>query len=295
MSNTERRNPKSEGIDTQSTHEILSLMNEEDATVIDAVRKAIPDIARLVNETVKIIKNGGRVFYIGAGTSGRLGILDASEMPPTFGVPPDLFQTIIAGGDIAIRRCIEGAEDDVVAGRNAAIEIADRDIAIGIAASGKTPFVLSCLEEAKRKGARCWLITCNEIETPIVLNTIPITLDGLIKIITGPEVIAGSTRLKAGTTTKLVLNMFSTATMIKLGKVYKGLMVDVTPSNKKLIDRAERIIMEITGCSREDASRYLKLSDNRPRVAVVMKAKGLSKEEAERMLKNSGDSLGEII
>jgi len=293
MSNTEDRNPKAEDIDTLSAEDILYVMNEEDAVVIDAVRSAIPSIAEAVNEAVEVINNGGRIFYVGAGTSGRLGMLDAAEMHPTFGVSRDLFQVITAGGDEALRKSIEGAEDDEDAGRDAASVIAEKDMVIGITASGKTPFVLSCLDAAKKRGARCWLITCSG--TGVGRGTPVQGLDGIVTIPTGPEIIAGSTRLKAGTATKLALNMFSTATMIKLGRVYKGLMVGVVPSSRKLIERAERIIAEITGCDREDASRYLKLSGMNPKVAIVMKAMNVSRQEAEGLLAEAGGFLREIL
>lgn len=293
MSRTENRNPKAENIDILSTEQILHLMNEEDASVIDDVKSAIPSIAKAVEEAVSVIVGGGRVFYVGAGTSGRLGVLDAAEMPSTFGVSPDLFHAIIAGGDEAIRKSVEGTEDDEIAGRSAASVITGKDMVICISASGKTPFILACLDTAKGKGAKCWLITCNNIEIPLELRTF--NVDGIIKILTGPEIIAGSTRLKAGTATKLALNMFSTATMIKLGRVYKGLMVDVKPMSRKLIERAEGIIMEITGCNRGEASKYLKISGMRPKVAIVMKVKDVSKEKAGKMLRDAGNSLRGIL
>lgn len=310
MLNTEEKNPRSKDLDILSTEQILRLMNEEDLAVIEAVRPAIPTIAMAVNEAIKVIRDSGKIFYAGAGTSGRLGVLDASEMPPTFGVPADLFNSIIAGGDPAIRNSIEGAEDDESAGRSAASAVTDKDLVLGISASGTTPFVLSCLSAAKDKGARCWLLTCNDIEVSSQNLNIPnlnieiqdpkskiqnLRLDGIIKIITGPEIIAGSTRLKAGTATKLALNMFSTATMIRLGNVYKRLMVNVTPSNKKLIERAENIIMELTGCNKDEASGYLRLSQMRPKVAIVMKAKNVSVKEAEELLAKASGSLRNIL
>lgn len=300
MSNTEERNTKAEDIDALPVDQALYLMSDEDATVICAVRSAIPAIAKAVNEAVDVIKSGGKIFYAGAGTSGRLGVLDASEIPPTFGASPDLFHAIIAGGDKAIRTALEGAEDDLNAGINEASVVSEKDFVIGISASGKTPFVLSFLKAAKQKGAHCWLLTCNEIEYPLALQTPnselrTFTLDGIIKIITGPEIIAGSTRLKAGTATKLALNMFSSVVMIRLGGVYKGLMVGVAPSNAKLIERALNIIMEITGCNKEEASEYLKLSGMRTKTAIVMKGKGVSKEDAENLLKDAGGFLAGIL
>ena len=300
MSNTEDRNPKTEDIDILSVSQILHLMSEEDSSVIDAVRFAIPSIEKAVDMAADIIKKGGSIFYAGAGTSGRLGVLDASEMPPTFGVSPHMLQAIIAGGEKALRNSVEGAEDNEEAGKEAASAVTGKDMVLGISASGRTPFVLSFLDEAKGKGAKCWLLTCNDIEMPIIFKIQDsrfkmLVLDGIIKVITGPEIIAGSTRLKAGTATKLVLNMFSTATMVKLGRVYKGMMVDIVPTNNKLIYRAEGIIMETTGCKREEASEYLKASLMRPKVAIVMKAKGVSREEAERLLIESGGHLRPLI
>lgn len=308
MSGTEERNPKGEEIDSLSANQVLHLMNDEDASVIYAVRSAIPFIEKAVDMAADVIKKGGTIFYVGAGTSGRLGVLDASEMPPTFGVSPDMLKAIIAGGEKALRNSVEGAEDNEEAGRKAASVVAGKDMVLGISASGRTPFVLSFLDEAKGKGAVCWLLTCNDIKTGSQQSALSsqeiensklkiqnLQLDGIIKIITGPEIIAGSTRLKAGTATKLVLNMFSTAVMIRLGRVYKGMMVDVMPTNNKLIYRAEGIIMETTGCSREEASEYLKASLMRPKVAIVMKAKGVSREAAERLLIESGGHLRPLI
>lgn len=300
MSGTEERNPKAGEIDSLSANQVLHLMNDEDASVICAVRSAIPFIEKAVDMAAGVIKKGGTIFYAGAGTSGRLGVLDASEMPPTFGVSPDMLKAIIAGGEKALRNSVEGAEDNEEAGRKAASVVTGKDMVLGISASGRTPFVLSFLDEAKGKSAVCWLLTCNDVKIPITIHDSRFTVhdflpDGLIKIITGPEIIAGSTRLKAGTATKLVLNMFSTAVMIRLGRVYKGLMVDVMPTNNKLIYRAEGIIMETTGCSREQASEYLKASLMRPKVAIVMKAKGVSREAAERLLIESGGHLRPLI
>lgn len=300
MSNTEERNPKAEDIDALPIDQALYLMSDEDASVVYAVRSAIPAITKAVNEAVDAIKSGGKIFYAGAGTSGRLGVLDASELPPTFGVPPDLFTAIIAGGGAAIRTAVEGAEDDTEASRNSAAAVTGRDFVLGISASGRTPFVLSFLYESKQRGAQCWLLTSNDVKPPFTIHDSLFTVhdflpDGIIKTITGPEIIAGSTRLKAGTATKLALNMFSTAVMIRLGGVYKGLMVDVVPSNKKLVERAENIIMEITGCNKEEASEYLKLSGMRPKTAIVMKGRGVSREDAENLLKNAGGLLRGII
>lgn len=298
---SEEKNPKSEDIDVLTTEEILSLINEEDATVIRAVREALPSIAKAVDEAVSVIGDGGRIYYAGAGTSGRLGVLDASEMPPTFGIPPDLFQAIIAGGDEALRKAIEGAEDDAGAGERAASALTEKDMAFGISASGRTPFVLSFLAAANEKGVRCRLLTCSERGTPGndrdkgTPSVLPVGEDRVIRLITGPEIIAGSTRMKAGTATKLALNMFSSALMIRLGRVYRGLMVDVMPANLKLIKRAERAIASITGCTAEEASDYLRRSGMRPKVAIVMRSKGVSMNEAERLLDEAGGFLRRVI
>jgi N-acetylmuramic acid 6-phosphate etherase len=286
MSSTEKRNPLSRGIDALSTAEVLRLMLREDASVIEAVKGALPSLEKAVEDAAASIKLGGRVCYAGAGTSGRLGVLDASEVMPTFG--SRAFGAVIAGGEKAVTGAVEGAEDDGEAGSRAAGDLTDKDMAVGISASGGTPFVLAFLKAAKEQGARCWLITCNDVEgRPF--------LDGMIKLLTGPEVVAGSTRLKAGTATKIALNMLSTAAMIKLGGVYDGLMVDVVPTNRKLIKRAEGIVREIAGCTEEEAARYLKLSGMRPKVAVVMLKQGASKEEAERLLEKSGGSLRKTL
>jgi N-acetylmuramic acid 6-phosphate etherase len=282
LSDIENSNPASKGIDALLVAEVLGLMHKEDAVAVEAVGARLADMEKAVTDAVRAIEGGGRVFYIGAGTSGRLGVLDAAEIPPTFG--KESFTAIMAGGEMAITGAVEGAEDDEEAGRKAASEISGGDMALGISASGRTPFVISALKEAKSRGALCWLITCNEIERyPF--------LDGMITLPTGPELVAGSTRLKAATATKLALNMLSTATMIKLGGVYDGLMVDVVPSNRKLIARAEGIIMHISGCSKEEASNYLNESGMRPKVASLMKFRNLSREDAERLLEESGGSL----
>ncbi len=279
---TEEPHPLSKGIDSLEALEVLGLMHREDFSALEAVGRSMPDIARAVAEAVDAISSGGRVFYIGAGTSGRLGVLDAAEIPPTFGV--DCFRAIIAGGPPAVTESVEGAEDDTGAARREASKIGPGDLAMGISASGKTPFVLAALQKARDSGARCWLLTCNDIE-PYPF------LDGQITMPTGPEIVAGSTRLKAATATKMALSMFSTATMIRLGGVYDGLMVDLVPANRKLAKRAEGIITAITGCGEAEASELLAGAGGRPKVAALMKLRGLSREEAERLLEDSRGSL----
>lgn len=280
---TEDLNPRAENIDVLSVSEIIDLMNEEDLKVIEAVKEAKESIAMAALDAINTIQSGGSLFYIGAGTSGRLGILDASEMPPTFNVPSNMIRAIIAGGDKAITSAVEGAEDDEDAGMAVGSDIRDRDMVLGITASGKTPFVISAIKRAKENRARCWLLTCNDVDYDF--------LDGVIKLLVGPEIIAGSTRLKAGTGTKMVLNMISTSVMIKLGKVYRGYMVDVVPSNTKLLNRATRIVKEITGCNDLEASGLLKRARGNAKTAIVMHFKNLEYEEALKLLKESGGSL----
>ena len=265
-----------------STSEIINLMYDEDMMVVKAVQSARQSIYNAVDDAVNSLRQGGRLLYIGAGTSGRLGVLDASEMKPTFGDSSSI-TAIMAGGIGAITNPVEGAEDDTGAG-STAIKDADRkDMLLGISASGRTPFVLSALEAGKNQGARCWLFTCNDVGYDF--------LDGIIKIIVGPEIVAGSTRLKSGTATKIILNMISTATMIQLGHVYKGYMIDVVPSSAKLIKRAQTIIMEITGCSDEEAALLLKKAANSPKTAVLMYKKDLSLDQAVQLLIESEGSL----
>jgi N-acetylmuramic acid 6-phosphate etherase len=283
---SENSNPISREIDALPVAEVLRIMHNEDRVAVEAVEKQLQSIECMVEDAVSAVRSGGRVIYAGAGTSGRLGVLDASEIPPTFS--SNAFDSKIAGGEAALLRAIEGAEDNEESGIDAASDIDPNDMAVGISASGTTPFVLSFLSESKKRGAKCWLITCSDIDCyPF--------LDDMITLLTGPEVIAGSTRLKAATATKLVLNMLSTATMVELGGVYDGLMIDVAPTNRKLVNRAERIITQITGCPEEDAARYLELSGMRAKVAVVMIKKDVSKEEAESLLKNTGGSLRKIL
>ena len=239
---TEGRNPRARGIGSFSTRDILELMNDEDATVPTAVRAALPAIERTVDAIVDAIANGGHVLYVGAGTSGRLGVLDASEAPPTFGVEPDLFHGIIAGGDAALRTSIEGAEDEAWLGtRDVGEVVGPHDVILGISASGRAPYVLAGLEVGKSVGSTTAGVTCNA-DSPLARTAdIPIVVD------VGPEVLAGSSRLKAGTATKLVLNMLSTAAMIRSGRTRGDLMVDLRATNAKLRERAVRMVREETG------------------------------------------------
>lgn len=263
---TEQRNPATESIDRLDTPAMLKLINDEDKKAALAVESILPSIAEAVDLITSKISDGGRLFYIGAGTSGRLGVLDASECPPTFGVSPHLVQGIIAGGVRALVNSLEGAEDN----RERAISdlnernFSSADVLVGIAASGRTPYVLSGLEHARSIGASTIAISCVERSIAGKLADIALTP------ITGPEVITGSTRMKAGTATKLVLNMLTTATMIKLGKVYGNLMVDVHATNDKLRDRARRIIMTATGCTSEQALDALERADGHAKKAIEL-------------------------
>lgn len=280
---TESRNPKTMNIDLMPIHEILKVMNEEDQTVPLAVEKAIPEIEKAVKFAIDSFQKGGRLIYIGAGTSGRLGILDASECPPTFGVDPGMVQGIIAGGLEAISRAIEGAEDNETLGGDdlKRIGLTENDTVVGIAASGRTPYVIGALKYAKQIGAKTVAISNNKN------SRIGKLVDVAIEVETGPEVITGSTRLKAGTAQKLVLNMISTASMIGIGKVYENLMVDVQPTNEKLVNRAQRIIMEATGCDRETASKALDLAEKNVKAAIIMILLNCSYEEAIEKLEEA--------
>lgn len=246
---TEQRNPRTLDLDRRSVPELVDTMLAEEARVIPAIRKRRRAIARCINSIVDSFQRGGRLFYVGAGTSGRLGVLDASECPPTFSTDPAMVQAIIAGGVRALHTAVEGAEDDAVAGAEAIRQrgVTRRDVVVGIAASGRTPFVCGALDEAKRRGAKTFLLSCSPVSTPHS----PLT------ILTGPEVLTGSTRLKAGTATKLVLNMLTTVSMIRLGKVVSNLMVDVKPTNEKLRARACRIVAALRGCSEAQARQRL--------------------------------------
>lgn len=287
----EEINQYSEEIDTLPIEEIVRIMKEDNIEAIEAIHAARDSIVRAVTDAVNAIKGGGSLIYIGAGTSGRLGVLDASEIPPTFNVSAAVVRGIIAGEERALTEAVEGAEDDEMAGVKSVSHVSDRDMLLGITASGTTPFTIAALKEGKRRGARCWLLTC-----PLTSNDIGYGfLDGIIKLPVGPEIIAGSTRLKAGTATKIVLNMISTAAMIRLGKVYKGYMIDVVPSNRKLRRRALNIIQEITGCRTEEAGALLDKSRGNAKTAVVMYIKGLSFEEARDLLKRSDDSLRKAL
>jgi N-acetylmuramic acid 6-phosphate etherase len=276
---TEAQNPASSGIDAVPTIEMLRIINAADQEVALAVQRELPRIARAVDGIVARLEAGGHLFYIGAGTSGRLGVLDASEVPPTYNTPPDLVQGLIAGGDFALRHSIEKAEDDPEQGRSdlAARHFASGDALVGIAASGRTPYVLGGIAYARSLGALSIGLSCTPDSELARASEIAITP------VPGPEIVTGSTRLRAGTATKLVLNMLSTGAMIRLGYVYRNLMVNVQPTNEKLVDRARRIIASIAGVSYDEASSLLSEAGS-VRTAIVMHNRNWTRAEAEAKL-----------
>jgi len=288
---TEQVNPASEGIDALPGIEILRVINAEDHKVAPAVAAEIPNIARAVDAVEAALRAGGRLFYIGAGTSGRLGMLDAVECPPTFNVPPDAVQAVIAGGEAALSRAFEAAEDDPAAGARdlQARGFTSRDVLVGIAASGRTPYVLGAVAWARQLGAKTIGISC----TPG--SQLAEAVDIAITPLPGPEIIAGSTRMKAGTATKLVLNMLSTTVMIRLGHVFGNLMVNVQPKSAKLLDRARRIIMRTAGVSYVEAAQWLEQAGNQVKVAIVMARLGLDRQEAEARLEAAGGRISEAL
>ena len=277
---TEQTNPASASIDTLSTESVLRIMNAEDRQVAEAVEREIPAIARAVDRIVAAFERGGRLFYLGAGTSGRLGVLDASECPPTFNVPPEMVQGIIAGGEAALSQATETTEDDPAIGaRDLEVRgFTASDVLVGIAASGRTPYVLGAVAKARRLGAVTVGISCTPDSE--LARAVEIAITPLV----GPEVVAGSTRMKAGTAQKLVLNMLSTGAFVRLGYVYGNLMVNVQPKNQKLRDRARRIVAQAAGVSVERAGEWLAEAGGSVRVAIVMAKGGVSREDAERRL-----------
>ena len=282
---TEQRNPRTEAIDLASAEEIVDLLNAEDATVAAAVRTQRGAIAAAITAAEQTLQSGGRVFYVGAGTSGRLGVLDASEIPPTFGAPPDKFQGIIAGGHAALTRSQEGAEDRPAGARDDLDQAGVRatDFVIGIAASGTTPYVRAALVHARTIHAKTAIIACS----PPPAETVALA-DIAIVVVTGPEAVTGSTRLKAGTATKMVLNMISTGAMIRLGKTYGNLMVDLLATNEKLLDRSERIVAELCDGDRQMARTLLMQSGGVVKVAIVMHLLSISRADAEKALERVG-------
>jgi N-acetylmuramic acid 6-phosphate etherase len=288
---TELPNEETQQLDRLSVREILRLMNEEDKKVPFAVERVLDQVADAVELIAASLENGGRLFYFGAGTSGRLGILDASECPPTFGTDPEMVQGVIAGGPAAMVRAIEGAEDSPELGRQDVhtYGVKAGDVVVGIAASGRTPYVIGALREARRLNAATIALSCNEHAV------IDAFADVAINVVVGPEVLTGSTRLKAGTAQKLVLNMLTTATMIKLGKVYGNLMVSVQATNVKLRERVKRIVMEVTGASYAEAERLAELANGDAKTAIVMKLTGRGAEEARRLLDEAGGRIRDVL
>jgi len=288
---TEEKNGNTADLDCLSSREIVQRMNDEDKKVPHAVENVLDEVAKAVDIIVASLENEGRLFYFGAGTSGRLGILDASECPPTFGTPPELVQGVIAGGQKAMIRAVEGAEDSAELGRDDVRihGITEKDVVVGIAASGRTPYVLGALKEAQMIGAKTIAVSCND---SAIIND---GVDVAIGVVVGPEVLTGSTRLKAGTAQKLVLNMLTTASMIRLGKVYGNLMVNVQATNQKLRERVKRIIMEVTGVSYGEAEKLSILADGDAKTAILMRLTGTSREEAIRLLKLTKGRIREAI
>lgn len=285
---TEKRNPKTENLDSLSTLEILQIMNEEDQNVLNTIKNALPNIDKLVQECIKAYNNGGRIIYIGAGTSGRLGLMDAVEVVPTFN--SDRFVGLIAGGEHAFVKAVEGAEDskELCVNDLKNLEFSNKDVLIGIAASGRTPYVIGGIEYAKQIGAVTGCVCCN------FDSAIAKIVDFPIEVNAGPEVVTGSTRLKSGTCQKIILNMISTCTMIGVGKVYKNLMIDVRPTNEKLIERCRNIVMGCTGCDHDTADKVLNETNNNTKLAVTMILFNNTKQEAEQALEQAGGLIRNI-
>ena len=285
---TEKRNPKTENLDSLSTLEILQIMNEEDQNVLNTIKQALPNIDKLVQECIKAYNNGGRIIYVGAGTSGRLGLMDAVEVVPTYN--SDRFVGLIAGGEHAFVKAVEGAEDskELCVNDLKALNFSNKDILIGIAASGRTPYVIGGIEYAKQIGAVTGCVCCNFDSAIAKLVDYPVEVNA------GPEVVTGSTRMKAGTCQKIILNMISTCTMIGVGKVYKNLMIDVRPTNEKLVERCRNIVMGCTGCDHDTADKVLNETNNNTKLAVTMILFNKSKDEAEKVLSQANGLIRNI-
>ena len=277
---TEQVNDRSKDIETQSISEILRYMNDENRKITDAIEQCIPEIEKVTAGVVQAFEKGGRLIYLGAGTSGRLGVLDASECPPTFGVSPEMVVGIIAGGDYALRNAIEGAEDDETLAEKQLrdLDLVKEDIVIGISASGRTPYVAAGLVYANEVG--CFTGAISNSPNALISNIASVGIEA----ITGPEVVTGSTRMKAGTAQKIILNMITTTAMIQVGKIFKGYMVDVQPTNQKLKQRASNILAKITDLSPEDARRVLEENDFDLKVAIISQIHHISAKEAEQLL-----------
>ena len=288
---TEQRNPNSMQLDSLSAQELVALINREDQQVALAVEKCLPQIASAIEKIVAAFERGGRLVYVGAGTSGRLGVLDASECPPTYGVKPEMVVGLIAGGDHALRHPIEGAEDNVQQGQADLEEISfsAQDVLVGIAASGRTPYVLGALNYAKQLGATTVSIASNPN------SKMSEVADIAIETVVGPEVLTGSSRMKSGTAQKLVLNMLTTASMVLIGKCYQNLMVDVQASNEKLKARALKIVMEATECDNEAAANVLAKANGQVKLAILMQLSGLDALEAQSLLDKSNGKLRQAL
>ena len=286
---TEGNNPRTADIDTLEPRAILERLHHEDQRAVEAVGEVLDDVAAAVDIVVRAFQSGGRLIYVGAGTSGRLGVLDAAECPPTFGTDPDLVEAILAGGPEAMWRSREGAEDSAEGGAAAIAErgVERRDVVFGIAAGSTTPFVIGALREAIRRGASTVFLTCVPPEDVPIASEVDVAVAPL----TGPEAIAGSTRLKAGTATKLVLNMVTTTAMVRLGKTYGNLMVDLKVTAAKLEDRGRRILRDLLGVDYEEAGALLEAAGGRVKTALVMRRRGVGREEAERLLDAAGGFL----
>lgn len=284
---TEKVNPATRDVDLLDTEGVLLKINDEDAKVAQAVRASVSQIAPVVDKVVESLSNDGHLFYVGAGTSGRLGVLDASECPPTFGTPPDWVQGIIAGGEPALRNAIEGAEDNEAQGQTDFLKAGFQtgDVVVGISASGHAPYVHGALKAAKENGCFTVALVCHDKAALIE------SAEHAIVVSVGPEVVTGSTRMKAGTAQKLVLNMLTTGAMIRLGKTYENLMVDVQPTNSKLVDRAERIVSHLAGVDKDAARQTLTETSYQVKPAVVMLVKGVSKQVADETLSRVGGKL----
>lgn len=288
---TETRNSRTMDLDIMTPLEIVTVMNEEDARVPEAIKPQLNNIAQCVTWAAQSVEAGGRLIYMGAGTSGRLGVLDAAECPPTFGVSPETVVGLIAGGERAFIKAVEGAEDSAELGRQDLVNIGltSRDLVVGIAASGRTPYVLGGLEYAQNMGCHTVGISCNPG------SAVGKAAELAIEVVPGPECLTGSTRLKAGTAQKLILNMISTATMVRCGKAFQNLMVDVVPTNEKLRVRAENIVMEATGVTRERAKEALLQSGDKVKTAILMILAGCGREEAEQKLEKTNGHIREAM
>ncbi len=288
---TEQENPRTKQLSAMGIREAIEIMNEENLQAVKCIESQYDRLERVIEMTSDALERGGRIVYIGAGTSGRIGLLDAVECPPTFGVDYETVIGLIAGGENAFVKAVEGAEDSKEQGRAdlEAIHLSKEDVVIGLAASGRTPYVIGALEYARQIGAHRAAIVCNE-KSPIS-QICPLTIEA----IAGPEVLTGSTRLKAGTATKLICNMISTLSMIRIGKVYKNYMVDVKMTNEKLKTRAVNIVMSVTDCSKEQAQKALEMAQGQVRNAIVMILLGCSKEEAEAALEQAGGQIQKLV